>query len=286
MDKFCIITNRDKDKDFETTKSINDYLTSKGKRVSIVSGLSSEQEGYTDISTVPKDTECAIVLGGDGTIIQAVNDLMAMDIPILGINLGTLGFLAEIEKHDIFPVLDSFLNGVSHIERRMMLEGKVFCGNKCSYEGTVLNDIVIGRNGFSRLINVKIYVNEELVNTYMGDGVIISTPTGSTGYNLSAGGPVVLPVSKNIIITPICPHSLNNRSIIVTSEDSVTVQIGLSKKTQEEEAIATFDGRMGVELKTGDIIKIGKAQGETKLVKLNHSSFFEILRSKLGGGNI
>jgi len=286
MDKFCIITNRDKDENLETTTMVVDYMKKNQKECIFLDGQNCEnlRNYYTDAEAIPKDTECAIVLGGDGTIIQAAHDLVGKGIPILGINLGTLGFLAEIEKHNIYDALDSLYTNQCNLESRMMLQGSIHSNNKEMYSGFALNDIVITRSGFSRIISVSIYVNEELVDRYRGDGVIISTPTGSTGYSLSSGGPVVNPSAQVMIITPICPHSLHSRSIVVSSEDKIKVKIDKSKKTQEEEAIATFDGEMAILLQTEDVINICKAKEETKLVKVNHTSFFEILRTKIGQG--
>ncbi|MGB8450943.1 MAG: NAD(+)/NADH kinase [Anaerocolumna sp.] len=286
MDKFCVITNREKDTNLEITTRIVDYMNKNKKECILLDGQNPVncQNRFTDAKVIPDNTECAIVLGGDGTIIQAANDLAGKGIPILGINLGTLGFLAETEKNNIYEALDSLYTGKLSLESRMMLHGSIYSNCKVAYKGTVLNDIVITRSGFSRIISVSIYVNNEFVDRYRGDGVIISTPTGSTGYNLSSGGPVVKPDASIMIITPICPHTLNSRSIVVSSKDSVKIKIDESKKTQEEEAIATFDGRMAILLQAEDIIDISKAKEETKLVKINHTSFFEILRTKIGQG--
>ena len=283
MNNFCIITNIDKDCDYKTTKLIQEYLISKGKRCNISTKQSEvgTNDEEIDVSWITDDTDCVIVLGGDGTIIRAATDLYTKEIPLLGINLGTLGFLAEIEKQDIIPAIDSLLNEDIQIQKRMMLYGNVSRNNQTMYEDYALNDIVISRSGFSRIISVSVYVNDILVDTYHGDGIIIATPTGSTGYNLSAGGPVVAPSSNVIMITPICPHTMSQRSVLVSSEDEIKVLIDKSKKTQKEEAIATFDGRMGMELKTGDEIRIKKAEKVTKLIKINQKSFYEILRTKL-----
>jgi len=141
---------------------------------------------------------------------------------------------------------------------------------------------VITRKGFSRIISLGIYVNDELVDNFRGDGVIISTPTGSTAYNLSAGGPIVIPQACVMVITPICPHSLSPRSIVVSAEDTIKVIVGKSKKTQEAEAIVTFDGNKVIDLGTDDVVLMKKAQFNTKLIKLNRTGIYEILRSKLG----
>ncbi len=286
MDKFCVITNRNKDENLAITTQIADYMRKNQKVCILLEGQTPVncQKRFTDAKAVPEDTECAIVLGGDGTIIQAANDLAGRGIPILGINLGTLGFLAEIEKHNIYGALDSLYLNHCSFESRMMLYGSICSSNRKVYSGVALNDIVITRSGYSRIISISIFINEELVDRYRGDGVIISTPTGSTGYNLSSGGPVVKPDAGIMIITPICPHSLNARSIVVSSEDLVKIKIDESKKTQEEEAIATFDGRMAILLQAEDIIDISKAKEETNLVKINNTSFFDILRTKIGQG--
>lgn len=283
MNNFCIITNIDKDSEYKTTKLIQEYLVSKGKRCLIAAECSTvgTNDEDTDVSWIADDTDCVIVLGGDGTIIRAATDLYTKEIPLLGINLGTLGFLAEIERQDIIAALDSLLEEDIQIQKRMMLQGKIIREEQAMYEDYALNDIVIGRSGFSRIISISVYVNDVLVDTYHGDGVIIATPTGSTGYNLSAGGPVVSPSANVIMITPICPHTMSQRSVLVSSDDEITVLVNKSKKTQKEEAIATFDGRMGMELKAGDKIQIKKAEKVTKLIKINQKNFYEILRSKL-----
>ncbi len=289
MRHFCIITNRDKDTNLEITNKIIAYLTSKKKEVFLAKEQDKESGFYTDAATIPKNTECAIVLGGDGTILQAAHDLLGYNIPILGINLGTLGFMAETELQNVWQALDALFDGDYVIEERMMLNACVLQSSNEIYSDknctSALNDIVITRSGFSRIIGVRIYVNGAFVNDFRGDGVIISTPTGSTGYNLSAGGPVVTPEAELTIITPICPHSLNARSIVVTSNDKVTIKIRESKKTQEEEAIATIDGCRAIQLKAGDSIEIGKAVEVTKLIRVGKANFFHILRTKLGDAN-
>lgn len=286
MDKFCIITNRDKDEGMEVTQSVVEYMEKNNKECLLLEDVTPLEfdHHFTDTSGIPEDCDCAIVLGGDGTIIQAAHDISGREIPILGINLGTLGFLAEIEQQNLYSAMDAMYADEYTLENRMMLRGRIVREEALLYEGISLNDIVITRSGFSRIISVSIYVNDELVDKYRGDGVIISTPTGSTGYNLSSGGPVVKPDAKLMIITPICAHSLNSRSIILAPSDIVKVKINKSKKTQDEEAIATFDGRQAILLHADDIIEIAKAEEETKLVKINHKSFFEILRTKIGQG--
>lgn len=285
MDRFLIITNKEKDTDLRVTKKIVDYIEQAGKQA-ILSSVSSVQE-ETDPVNIPSDIDCAIVLGGDGTIIQTANDLMTHSIPILGVNMGTLGFLAEIEEHHVPEALERLFQDDYDIENRIMMEGNVLHDPKHEHiqeqtMGYALNDVVIARKGFSRIISLGIYVNDTLVDNFRGDGVIISTPTGSTAYNLSAGGPIVLAQASVMVITPICPHSLSPRSIVVSAEDTIKVVVGKSKKTQEAEAIVTFDGNKVMDLSTDDVILMKKAKYNTTLIKLNYTGIYEVLRSKLG----
>lgn len=283
MDRFLIITNREKDTELNLTNQIADYIKKAGK-TAILSSVSTMQaladevigEGYFD---------CAIVLGGDGTIIQTAYDLMTHDIPILGVNLGTLGFLAEIEQHNVLEALDRLFKDDYEIEKRIMIEGEIVRSQKNQTDNinvfSALNDAVITRKGFSRIISLHIYVNDILVDKFKGDGVIISTPTGSTAYNLSAGGPIVTQGAAVMVITPICPHSLSPRSVVVSAEDTIRIVIGRSKKTQEAEASVSFDGKSEIDLGTDDAVIIKKSKHSTRLVKLNHSGIYEVLRSKL-----
>lgn len=300
MNRFLVITNKEKDKDLLITKKIASYIEKNG-RTAVLTSVSPVQEDNTPIP-IDDNFDCAIVLGGDGTIIQSANDLMTKGIPILGINLGTLGFLAEIETNHVEEALDRLFIDDYHVENRVMIRGEIQYGKQINQRGQsdqtkeekaknyiynhnmgyALNDIVITRKGFSRIISLDIYVNDVLVDNFRGDGVIVSTPTGSTAYNLSAGGPIVIPQASVVVITPICPHSLSPRSIVVPAEDTIKIVVGKSKKTQEAEAIATFDGNKVVDLGTDDIILVSKAQYNTKLIKLSRTGIYEILRSKLG----
>lgn len=284
MNRFCIITNTQKDENFEITNIIRNYLDLHKKEYVLAMNEDVElfrKDGYMCLSEIPEDIECAIVLGGDGTMILSATNLINKDIPIIGVNLGTLGFLTDIEKKNILFALDALFEDKYRIENRSMLEGSVFSNQEEVHLGYALNDFVITRKGTSGLICVNVYVNDELVNAYQGDGVIISTPTGSTGYNLSAGGPVATPTSKVMVITPICPHTFNNRSIIVSLEDKIRVELGKRSK-ESDDAVVTLDGRSRIKIQTGDVIEISKANKDTKLVKVEDKSFFDILTTKLG----
>jgi len=283
VDRFLIITNKEKDSGFNLTNQIVDYIERAGK-TAILSSVSTMQ-ALTDEVIGEGFFDCAIVLGGDGTIIQTAYDLMSHDIPILGINLGTLGFLAEIEKNNVFEALDRLFKDDYQIEKRIMIEGEIARNQKNQADNnevfTALNDAVITRKGFSRIISLHIYVNDALVDMFKGDGVIISTPTGSTAYNLSAGGPIVTQGAAVMVITPICPHSLSPRSVVVSADDSIRIVIGRSKKTQEAEASISFDGKNEIDLGTDDAVIIKRSRHSTKLVRLNRSGIYEVLRSKL-----
>ena len=212
---------------------------------------------------------------------QAARDVVHRDIPLLGINLGTLGFLAEVEGAAVYGALDQLMADDYEVEKRMMLIGTVYRGDTVIGEDIALNDIVIGREGPLRVVRFNNYVNNEYLNSYNADGIIISTPTGSTGYTLSVGGPIVSPNAFMTILTPIAPHTLNTRSIVFPAEDVITVEMGEGRHRDCERGVASFDGDSVIHMVTGDRIVIRKAEAETKILKLNHLSFVEVLRQKM-----
>ena len=284
MDKFFIIANRQKDKELKTARKVEAYLNSKGKSC-ILREETSEQKArsnhYTDVEKIPKDVECIIVIGGDGTLLQAARDVVNRQIPLLGINMGTLGYLAGIDRSSIDGALNHLMLDEYTIEKRMMLNGKVYHKEELIAEDVALNDIVIGRDGPLHVTRFHNYVNGEFLNSYTADGIIIATATGSTGYSLSAGGPVVSPSASMMIMTPIAPHTMNTRSIILSGEEAVTVEIGEGRHNTIEKAVASFDGDTQISMVTGDRIVIRKATVRTKILKLNHLSFVEVLRQKM-----
>lgn len=287
MEHFFVITNSSKDKDYEVANRIKHYLKSHDKTCTIATdyGMDSSKEYSTDVQEIPENTQCAIVLGGDGTMLQAANDLAKIDIPILGVNLGTLGFLADIEQDRIYAALDHLMKDEYRIEERMILEGTYIDRQGNVSTNLALNDIVINKGRYYHLVSVKVYINNELLDTYVADGLLISSPTGSTGYNLSAGGPVMVPSMEAMILTPICPHSLNNRSLVISSEDEIILEIGPTRNEKEDEGILITDGMIQCTLYSGEQIRIKKAKESTKFVKLNKTSFFEVFHNKLGMGN-
>lgn len=269
MNKFYVITNKTKDETLETTYQMKNYIEEKGGKCILAE----------ECSNMPEGTECILVLGGDGTLIRAARELPTCDVPLIGINMGTLGYLTEAEVGDIEECLDQLMFGTTHVEERMMLKGVV----KDEVENLALNDIVLTRVGNLRIIQFNVYVNGELLNTYRADGVIISTPTGSTAYNLSAGGPVVEPTASLIVITPICSHALNTSSIVLSADDEIILEIGEGRDGRVEEAAVAFDGEEEVIVQTGDRIVIRKFEDTAKFLKLNKVSFLEIMRNKMKG---
>ena len=284
MKHFYIIANRIKDKDLTVAGEIEQYLKAHGCRCTVETEKPEEKGRsyrYTDPDGIPGDIECLIVLGGDGTLLQAARDVAGRQIPLLGINLGTLGYLAEIDRQNIIPALDRLMGDEYVIERRMMLCGRVYREEQLLEEDIALNDIVIGGQENFSLIEINNYVNGKFLNTYRADGIIIATPTGSTGYSLSAGGPLISPSAALFLMTPLAPHTLNTRSIVFPPENRITVEIGHGRDGQEQNAAAYFDGDTLVPMGSGDRIEITRAARDTLIVKIHNSSFLEVLRSKM-----
>lgn len=275
MERFYIVTNDGKDKEGAVTAEVCSLLNAAGKTC-IACQKDEEKNICKDM--VPGDIDCAIVIGGDGTLIEVAR-VLGRDVPILGINMGTLGYLTEVEVVNVKEAISQILDGNYMIEERMMLRG-IFEDGRTDVS---LNDIVVSRKGELRIVRFNLYVNGALLNSYEADGVIVSTPTGSTAYNLSAGGPILEPTASMIVITPICSHALNTSSIVLSSEDELVIEVGEGRHGKTEEVFITFDGADVVELKTGDKLTICKADTQTKLMKLNKVSFLEILRRKMRG---
>ena len=278
MRNFLVITNKYKDSELSVTHRVVDYLKDKDAECQVLSDLGSR---YEELPELEKDVDCILVIGGDGTMLQAARVVAGKKIPMIGINKGTLGFLTEIEVGDLEYALDQLLADEYEIAERMMLKGEIYHGDKLVNESLALNDLVITRSGISRIIECKISVNGRPMNNYSGDGLIVATPTGSTGYNLSAGGPVVCPEADIVLVTPICPHSLGARSSVLVPTDDIWIEIGKTRKTQQEEAMATFDGQTGVCLTPGDRIHVRAASEKVYLLRMREHNFYEILRNKL-----
>lgn len=281
MKHFYLITNELKDPHGLYTERVTAYLEAHGGMVTCASGTACANMGAAeDKGGMGNKITCVIVLGGDGTLLRAARNMIDRDIPLLGINLGTLGYLAEVEIGAIEPALDKLLSGDFTREERMMLEGHVI--RKEQTEGNfALNDIVISRCGSLQILTFHIYVNGQFLNTFSADGMIVSTPTGSTGYNMSAGGPVVEPAARLLLMTPICPHTLTTRSVVLAPEDEIRIEIPQGKDGRLQALEANFDGSHKIGLKTGDSIVIRKASKTTGILKLNSESFLTVLHKKM-----
>lgn len=273
MENFIIISDAEKDIHHETAEEIKRYLASHGKCAKIVgSSAQIEKDKWADM---------AIVLGGDGYVIQAAKHFAGKSVPILGVNFGTLGFLSVVEKPRIHQALDDILQGNYEVERRMALTGRLEKAAAGAAIGLAVNEFIIGKQDFGHMITAEVYVDDELLDTYVADGILVSTPTGSTAYNLSAAGPVLAPGMEAMIITPICPHSLNKRSLVVSSNSRLRIEVGRTKENYKDEAAVRGDGQMLWSVSTGDVIWIEKAEATFDMVHLGDVSFFERMRSKL-----
>lgn len=232
-------------------------------------------------SIIHDNIKCLIVLGGDGTMLGAARKVGRQGVPILGVNLGGLGFLTTIPVKRLYPCLEMMLNDRLEIEHRLMLETMVLREGVEVCRLPTLNDVVINKGALARIIDLDVYINNEFLTTFRADGLIISTPTGSTGYNLAAGGPILYPTISNVILTPICPFTLTNRPLILP--DTVTVSILMGKESEEMVSL-TFDGQVGYELQHEDKIIICKSESRIKLYKSPDQTYFEILRTKMMWG--
>ena len=264
------------------TKSMKDYIETRGGECGYyVSSGEENDSACVCPKMLPEKPELIFVIGGDGTLIRAARDTAEKNIPLIGVNLGTLGYLCELEETTVFSAIDQIMEGKFMLEARMRLSGYVIKSGLQQKQQTALNDVVIHRNGALQLVSLVVYVNGQYLYTFEGDGVIVSTPTGSTGYNLSAGGPIVDPKARMILITPINSHALNTKSIVIGAEDEVVVEIGERRHEGDEQVVVSFDGDHCAKLDVGDRIVIRQAQEDCRILKLARLSFLEILRKKM-----
>ncbi len=285
MNRFVILPNLSKDDQLATTKLIVDWLERHHCQVylpeEVASHLKKETYGLKE-QELYDHADCAIVLGGDGTILYTARQMTKYDLPMLGVNLGNLGFLAEVEKKDAIITLEKIIEGDYYIQKRMMLNVSKVIRDKEEKVGVALNDIVIARASISRMMKYSIYVNNVHVNHYSADGLIVSTPTGSTAYNLSAGGPILDPANEMMVITPICPHTLMSRSIILSKNDEVRISLKDNRKSWNKDIMLTIDGQENFKIDQEDEIIVSKSEHSAKLITCNKNGFYRILKKKLG----
>jgi NAD+ kinase len=264
------------------------WLSEKG--IELVGGPEIERERVEhqtgcSVSAVESDklaesVDLMLVLGGDGTMIATARMMGDNEVPVLGVNYGGLGYLAEFRIEELYTALESILSEQFRLDRRVMLHVDLMRENDAVTSNRVLNDVVINKSALARIIEIEAYLNDQYVNSFRADGLIVSTPTGSTAYNLSAGGPVIFPSMNAIVITPICPFTLSNRPIVVP-DDAV---IELRLKTTQEEVALTLDGQVGVPLRVNDRVLIRKSRATFNLIQPSNRNYFDVLRDKLRWG--
>jgi NAD+ kinase len=226
------------------------------------------------------DVDLMLVLGGDGTMIATARTIGDHEVPVLGVNYGGLGYLAEFRIEELYSALESILAGNYRLDRRVMLEVELRRAGEAAKTSRVLNDVVINKSALARIIEIEANFNSQYVNSFRADGLIVSTPTGSTAYNLSAGGPVIFPSMNAVVITPICPFTLSNRPIVVPDD----AEIELLLKTDQEEVALTLDGQVGFPLKVADRVVIRKSRTTFNLIQPTNRNYFDVLRDKLRWG--
>ncbi len=276
MKNFCVITNSLKDYDQKTGKDLCERIKE------LIPGSSVQLLDLVEpVLKVEKGTEGVLVLGGDGSLLSVGIKLRKLDIPMLGVNLGHVGYLAEVELDEVDHAVKRLEADDYVIEDRMMLAGSTVLDGHKSELDHALNDIVLTRRGDLQVAGYRIYVNDSFLSDFFADGMIISTPTGSTGYNLSAGGPIVEPSARLMVLTPVCPHTLNTRSIVLSEDDQVKAELLPGRGDREAAAGAYFDGILSGILKAGDLVEVRKSKRVCRFIKLGSDGFFQVLRKKL-----
>lgn len=271
MKNFYIVVNEDKENAGALGKRIQDALTKRGCSARLSDRI--PEDG------APDGTECIVTLGGDGTLIRAARSLDGKRIPLVGINLGGLGYLTQVGRGgNVEELLDALCENRFEVQDRMMLKGTVYKNGKKAAESAALNDIVVSREGRLRILKLRIYVDGRFLNEYSADGMIVSTPTGSTAYNLSAGGPIAQPDGQLMILTPVCPHTLTSRTIVFGPESRIRIEI---PETADGGQTAAFDGDLVVKLSGGDYLEITRAETAVRVLRLDNRSFLDILKDKM-----
>ncbi|NLO26058.1 MAG: NAD(+)/NADH kinase [Clostridiales bacterium] len=280
FDTIGIIPNLQKASSLDVARGLIKWLEEMGSKV-LLNEITASEVDRPDLAQKPseiyKNSDFIIVLGGDGTLLSVARQVLWHQTPILGINLGHLGFLTEFELDNMYEGLEKIKRGEYKVEERLMLEAVVVKNNMITDNFRALNDIVISKGSFSRIIRLKTYINHSYLETYSADGIIISSPTGSTAYSLSAGGPILSPDVCGMVITPISPHTMSSRSIVISQEEEVRVEVVGNKN----DVMLTIDGQQGYRLNEGDIIIVRKADFTANMIKLKDKNFYDVLRTKL-----
>ena len=277
-----IIANVRKEKAPELITRLKSWAEDRGVEVVLEREIATRMADPrgVDRDEIGSRVDMIVAFGGDGTLLMAARSVRKFNVPILGINLGAFGYLTVFNLNEMIEALEMIYRGDYRTEKRMMLDVLVHGGGKTQEDYSVLNDVVINRGNLSRMVDLEVIVDDRYLTTYKADGLIVSTPTGSTAYSLSAGGPIVFPVLNSIIINPICPHTLTNRPVMLPESASIRVVLW----TKGLGATATLDGQLSFDLRSGDSIVIRKSKYVTNLVTSPRREYLQILRSKLGWG--
>ncbi|RMF94547.1 MAG: NAD(+) kinase [Candidatus Schekmanbacteria bacterium] len=280
-----IVSKPLKEKASEVISNLIAWLKERGKTAILdedTKALLDDYDGkHTRKSDIPSNCDLVIVLGGDGTFLSVARLLVKTDIPILGINLGSLGFLTETTLTNMYKVIDDVFKGNFEIDNRMVLRTHVHRQGERIAEYNALNDVVINNGALARIITMSTFIDNKFVTRYRADGLIVSTPTGSTAYSLAAGGPIVYPNLDVITISPICPHTLGNRPIVIPGSSIIEVTL----ETKTEDVLLTLDGQVGFTLRSKDVVEIKKSEKPIRIIQSRERNYFETLRTKLGWGN-
>lgn len=272
-----IVVKPDHAEALATAADLSAWLKSKGIE-QIGEPLSAGDRRVEHESSLKADL--VVVLGGDGTMISTARMIGGREVLVLGVNYGSLGYLTDFRIEEMFPALESIIAGQYEIDRREMLEAELVRNGERLAAGRVLNDVVINKSALARIIEIEVRLNGLFVNSFRADGLIVSTPTGSTAYNLSAGGPIIYPSMNAVVITPICPFTLTNRPIVVPDD----AEIALNLKDENEGVVLTFDGQTGYPMKAHDRVDIRKSETTFNLVQPANRNYFDVLRDKLKWG--
>ncbi|MCX7774336.1 MAG: NAD(+)/NADH kinase [Clostridia bacterium] len=281
MKKIGIAVNKDKDVDYTHTKLIVGKLIEKGFEALVShetkSGICLPA---TASETMFEDADFIICVGGDGTFLKAAREAYLYEKPVLGINKGSVGFLAEVETRDIESAIERLAQGTFTVQPRMVLDVSVIRDGKAVFQDIAINDAVVSRMALSRILRLQVDLDDKFVDSFPGDGIIVATPTGSTGYSLSAGGPIVQPDMRCMVISPICPHILYSRSFIAS--ESKTVKVIIEDK-YEINAMLTLDGQEGFKLEQGDLVCVTASRNNVYFASVSHVNFYDVLRAKIHG---
>ncbi len=278
MKNFYLVVNSEKNTG-ELTENVCRCITGRGGKYTVLERPKRKREWHEEIPAVPEDTDCIITFGGDGTLIRAARDFAVRNIPIIGINVGHMGYLTETAADgNVDQIISDLMEDRYRIEERMMLTGRIYHNGEAVEENIALNDITLSRVGELRALRFNVYVNGEFLNSYSGDGILVASPTGSTAYNLSAGGPIAQPESRLLILTPICPHNMTSRSIVFEADDVITIEVDDQNEAGQS---ASFDGDISFPLGYRDRIEVRRSARITKLAKLNEESFLDVLKAKM-----